>query len=138
MQLPQDPGVPGARCPRGPRGQRSKPGNSGSVQTKGAQSRVSTVEVFAMVLYDALAELEAQSGGVGKPLCLEVLIGALDRLRHCVDDMGGLPVSLDRRNMILAVSDDDLAEVIFPLCTWLKGLTEACTGEAARGESQQS
>lgn len=74
-------------------------------------------------LADALTELEAQPNRVDKkPLEAD----SFDRLLEFVKKTGGLPVTLDCRSKILTVSNDDLVEVITPLCTWLKTLAEVC------------
>lgn len=76
-----------------------------------------------MALTRALAELENRPGGAGLP-DLEANTDA-DRLRQFTETNGGLPIERDCREEVLAVGDDDLAETILPLCTWLKNLAQA-------------
>ncbi|CAM9739592.1 unnamed protein product, partial [Scytosiphon promiscuus] len=42
---------------------------------------------------------------------------------------GGLPIECDCRKEILAIGDHELVEVLLPLCTWLKGLTDGLISE---------
>lgn len=76
-----------------------------------------------MALARALGELESRPGGVGLPD--SEANTAADRLRQFIEINGGLPIERDCREEVLAVDDDDLAETILPLCTWLKNLAEA-------------
>lgn len=85
-----------------------------------------------MKLVDILAKLEAGPEGGGDSLLSNV--GGLDRLRQVVQEEGGLPISLDCRTKILDVCQEDLEEVIIPLCAWLKGLAEVNEGGKERGE----
>lgn len=77
--------------------------------------------------------MEAQSIGVSDVPSLEA--AAVGKLREKVLKQGGLHVSLDCRNKILAISEVELDETILPLCSWLIGLVEA-QGKAA-GEASQ-
>ena len=88
--------------------------------------------IFSMALAATLAELEAQPSGVGR--CKPLESSGLERLQQLVNTSRGLTVSLDCRRKILAVSNEDIAEVIIPLCSWLKGLAEGHSGEAGQGE----
>lgn len=85
-----------------------------------------------MDLADALMELEMQPSGVGNLPNLDV--DAVNLLRK-LSNAGGLPVSVDCRDKILAVSEGDLAEVILPLCAWLKGLADDQEGDETGGVS---
>ena len=85
-----------------------------------------------MALAATLIKLEAQTCGVG--ICKPLESSGLERLQQLVKTTRGLPVSLDCRKKILAVSNDDIAEVIIPLCSWLKGLVLGHDGEAGGGE----
>lgn len=87
---------------------------------------------LCMALAATLVELEAQPCGVGR--CKPLENSGLERLQQLVKTSRGLPVSLDCRRKILAVSNDDITEVIIPLCSWLKGLVEGHNGEAGGGE----
>lgn len=85
-------------------------------------------------LADALSGLEARSSGIGKLSSPEA--SALDRFRQAILSGGGLPVSLDCRSQFLEVSEEDAADVILPLCNWLKGVAESYAGDAKGNRSQ--
>lgn len=83
-----------------------------------------------MALVDALAALEAQTAGVIEMPPLES--SHVDRIKQVIEATGGLPIERDCRKEILGVNEADLAEVILPLCTWLKGITQGPCGEGER------
>ncbi|CAM9094230.1 unnamed protein product [Ectocarpus fasciculatus] len=82
-----------------------------------------------MALVDALAALEAQTTGVSEMPPLES--SHVDRVKQVIEAGGGLPIERDCRKEILGVNEADLVEVILPLCTWLKGITQ---GPSEKGE----
>lgn len=85
-----------------------------------------------MTLEEALAAMEVQPSGVGNVPPLDVT--SVDRLRKTIRENGGLPVSLDCRDKTLASSDDELAQVILPLCAWLRRLADALCAENTKGD----
>lgn len=76
-----------------------------------------------MTLAEALAAMEAQPSGVGGLSPLDET--AVLRLRQLIQEQGGLRVTLDCRDKVMAISDTELVEVILPLCCWLIGLADA-------------
>ena len=75
-----------------------------------------------MALAQALIDLEAKAGRFFKIPSLDDDV--VKRLLESVEASGGLPVTIDYREKILAVSYTDLTEVILPLCSWLEGLVK--------------
>lgn len=86
-----------------------------------------TKTISCMALVDALAALEAQTTGVSEMPPLES--SHVDRFKQVVEAGGGLPIERDCRKEILGVNEADLVEVILPLCTWLKGITQGPSGK---------
>lgn len=76
-----------------------------------------------MDLAAPLSKMEAQANGVGDFPPLE--LSRQEHLKTSIKERGGLPGSLDGRRKLLKVTDDEVSEVIIPLCHWLRALTEA-------------
>lgn len=76
-----------------------------------------------MDLAASLSKMEAQTNGVGDFPPLEP--SRQEHLKASIKAIGGLPGSLDGRRKLLTVTDDEISEVIIPLCRWLRALAEA-------------
>jgi len=87
-----------------------------------------------MTLAEVLDNLEGRSNSGDKLVSLDD--DAVRRLRESVEVAGGLPITLDCRDKILAVSHADINEVILPLCAWLEGLVKDYVETEGGGKSR--
>lgn len=87
-----------------------------------------------MTLAERLNNLEGKSNSSDNLVSLDD--DAVSRLRESVETAGGLPITLDCRDKILAVSHTDINEVILPLCAWLEGLVKDYVETGGGGKSR--
>lgn len=76
--------------------------------------------------------MESQVNGIGQFPPIEA--SKVDSLMESIRAAGGLLGTLDCRSKVFVVSEEELSEVIVPLCSWFRGLAEALSPDS-RGEA---